>query len=308
MAEYPAGLRYFSGVVNVMSAVNYPLITIGVSAYNRKDYLQQSLDSLINQSYPNCEIIVVDDGSSDGTAEMMREKYPHIKYVYQNNAGDAAAKNHAARIAQGEFIVFNDSDDLFLPDAVMNLYNALNNNKNACSYGTYTTIDAQGNRLPTKRKAAVYPSGNITGDLLEHILVNSCATLIPLKLYQQFGGFNENLKVAADYSFYLELSLVNEFYAVQEPVFLRRRHANNISSASYKKIHTVLDVLEDFLQRHTELEAKYAQRIRRRRADLHNKLYREAAREKLAEQKKIHAREAFKYIRSVRNFFRMIFG
>ena len=85
-----------------------PLISIGVSTYNRREYLKFSLDSLLAQTYKNCEIIVIDDGSTDGTAEMMQECYPQIKYVYQANAGDAAAKNHAAALAQGEYIVFND--------------------------------------------------------------------------------------------------------------------------------------------------------------------------------------------------------
>ena len=58
-------------------------------------------------------------------AEMMAAEYPQIRYIYQENAGDAAAKNHAAREAHGEYIVFNDSDDLFLPDTVERLYNAL---------------------------------------------------------------------------------------------------------------------------------------------------------------------------------------
>ena len=70
----------------------YPLITIGVSAYNRANYLPFCLDSLLAQTYPNCEIIVIDDGSSDNTRELMQTKYPQIKYVYQENAGDAAAK------------------------------------------------------------------------------------------------------------------------------------------------------------------------------------------------------------------------
>ena len=291
-----------------MATGNYPLISIGVSTYNRKDYLQLSLDSLLNQSYPNCEIIVVDDGSSDGTAEMMREKYPQIKYVYQENAGDAAAKNHVARLAGGEYIVFNDSDDLFLPDAVMRLYNALDGRSDACSYGNYTTIDAEGKMLPTKRKTAVYPSGKITENLLQHILVNSCASLIPLELYKRYGGFNEKLKVAADYSFYLNLSLASEFFAVQEPVFLRRRHSSNISSASYSKINTVLMVFEKFLQENPELEKLYKRTIRARRADLHSKLYREAAREKLSAELKTHARAAFSYRKNFRNFWRMLFA
>ncbi len=292
-----------------MEKQNYPLITIGVSTYNRKDYLQQSLDSLLNQSYPNCEIIVIDDGSSDATDVMMREKYPQIKYVFQKNAGDAAAKNHAAKLANGDFIVFNDSDDMFLPDAVERLYNALpENDPTAISYGTYITINADGEQLPTKRKVAIYPSGVITGDLLEHIIVNNCATLMPVELYRKHGGVNEKLKAAYDYAFFLKLSCHCSFIAVQEPVFLRRRHSSNVSSASYAKLHTVWQVVERFLQDHPEVEKEYAGIVRCRRADLHSKLYREAKREKLAAEQKMHAQAAFRNRKTFRNFWRMLFA
>ena len=285
----------------------YPLVTIGVSAYNRKDYLPECLDSLLAQSYPACEIIVIDDGSTDGTGAMMKAQYPQIKYVYQENAGDAAAKNHAAKLAQGEYIVFNDSDDVFLPDAVERLYNAIKDKeKSAISYGTYTTIDSAGNKLPTKRKAAVFPSGKIVGKLLQHIIVCNCGTLMPLEVFRKAGMFNSELKVSYDYALFLELSLKSDFYAVQEPVFLRRRHGNNLSGASYAKILTVSRVFEDFVSRHQDVAEKFAGIIRLRRGDFHNKLYREARREKLAEQMRHHARSAFKYQPNLKTFFRML--
>ena len=143
----------------------FPLVTIGVSACNRKELLRSCLESLLKQSYKNIEIIVVDDGSSDGTAEMMSAEFPQIKYIYQENSGDAAAKNHAAMLAQGKYIVYNDSDDLFLPDSVEKLYNAVKDKPNACSYGNYITIDPEGKEQPTKQKVSVYPSGKITGEL-----------------------------------------------------------------------------------------------------------------------------------------------
>ena len=98
-----------------------PLLTIGVSAYNRENFLPECLDSLLAQSYPNIEIIVVDDGSVDNTKALVTEKYPQVRYIYKENGGDASAKNLAAKEAKGEFIVFNDSDDLFYPDAVESL-------------------------------------------------------------------------------------------------------------------------------------------------------------------------------------------
>ena len=284
-----------------------PLISIGVSTYNRKDYLKLSLDSLLAQTYPNCEIIVVDDGSVDGTGEMVKACYPQVKYVYQANAGDSAAKNHAAKLAQGEYIVFNDSDDVFLPDAVERLYNAIKDKeKTAISYGTYITIDPDGNELPTKRKVTVYPSGQITGKLISHILVNCTATLMPRKLFLQNGGLGNERQVAADYALYLKLSLQIDFYAVQEPVFLRRRHGGNISQVSYTKQSVVLKVLENFLAGNPEVQTRYQQQIRYRLADLHNKLCREARREKLHSEAKMHAKTAFKLKPTIKNFCRML--
>ena len=274
--------------------INLPLITIGVSAFNRKDYLKLSLNSLLNQTYPNCEIIVIDDGSTDGTDLMMQEEYPQITYVKQPNGGDASAKNHAARIAKGKYIVFNDSDDLFLPDSVERLYNALpKNNKNAISYGTYQTIDALGNELPTRRKMDKYPSGNILENLLTHIIVNSCGTLIPVDLFNKYNGFDTSLRVCHDYDFFLKLAKDYNFYAIQEPVFLRRRHGNNLSSASYNKILIANNVFETFIKNNPDIKNKFPKIVKRRRANLQNKLYREAKKEKLKLETKTHAKNAF---------------
>lgn len=281
-----------------------PLITIGVSAYNRKNYLPQSLDSLLNQTYPNIEIIVVDDGSTDGTAELMRSRYPQVKYVYQENAGDAAAKNHAAELASGEYIVFNDSDDLFYPDAVERLYNALDPaDKNSCSYGTYQTIDANGNEMPTKRKLAVYPSGDITKELCKHIIINNCGTLIPRKMFFEAGPLNPALRVSYDWALFLEMSTKSKFHAVQEPVFLRRRHGSNISSATCDKEMIVLAVFENFLACHPEVAERFPDVVSKRYGALHRKVYREALKEKRFQEAKVHAGKAFHFEKNVKNLF-----
>ena len=294
--------------MNSESRTAYPLISIGVSAYNRKDYLKQCLDSLLAQTYPNLEIIVIDDGSSDGTSEMMAECYPDITCIRQENGGDASAKNHAARVAKGEYIVFNDSDDLFYPDAVMRLYEALPSSGKACSYGTYQTIDADGMELPTKRKMKHYPSGNIIEYLLRHVIVNNCGTLIPRQLFMESGGFDTSLRVMYDYNFFLELSLKSEFYAVQNPVFLRRRHGSNLSNANYSKMQIANSVYKNFVARHPELQLSYPRIIRRRYSDMQNRLYREAKRENMKKEAAIHAREFYRLNPGVKSFFRMIFS
>ena len=282
-----------------------PLVTIGVSTYNRRELLRSSLDSLLAQSYENCEIIVVDDGSSDETDAMMSAEFPQIKYIYQENSGDAAAKNRAAREGKGEYIVFNDSDDLFLPDAVEKLVNALPDGGNACSYGTYQTINAEGEKVPTKGKVDQYPSGRITGDLISHILVNNCGTLIPRQLFLDKGGFNSELKVSYDYDFFLRLSLNTEFYAVQEPVFLRRRHDSNMSSGSYEKLSVTYSVVRNFINDNPPLNSIFSDLIVARIADFHNKLRRAALAEGLGEEALFHAKEAMRLAPSVKNALRL---
>lgn len=283
-----------------------PLITIGVSAYNRKEYLSLCLDSLIAQTYPNCEIIVVDDGSTDGTEKMMQEKYPSITYIYQENAGDAAAKNHAARLAKGEYIVFNDSDDLFLPDTVERLYKALEGRKNCCSYGTYQTIDAEGNFLPTKGKVKNYPSGNILPVLLQHIIVNCCATMMPLKLFLEHGAFDSSLRAVHDYALFLRLASGYEFFALAQPAFLRRRHNSNLSSANYGKTMTVFSVFDAFIRENPLVKEKYSRIVSKRYADLHNKLCREALKEKRKKEALFHAKASFKLTPSLKGLYRLI--
>ncbi len=283
-----------------------PLITIGVSAYNRADFLPECLDSLLAQTYPNCEIIVVDDGSTDNTAQIMAERYPQIKYIRKENGGDASAKNRAAAAAAGEYIVFNDSDDVFLPDAVARLYETVKGKTNACSYGGYITIDKDGNRLPTKSKVATLPSGRITETLIRHIVVNNCGTLLPLHAYRAAQGFDEKLKNSYDYKLMLTLSAAMDFYAVEEPVFLRRRHGNNLSAASYDKLKNVLEILTGFLAEHPEIHAKYAASVKKRLAALHSKLAREAKKEKRSAEQKYHSAEAYKHAKTIKNLFRLI--
>ncbi len=258
-----------------------PEITVGVSTFNRKDYLRESLESLQNQTFHDFEIIVVDDGSTDGTREMIRRDFPGIRYLYQENQGDAAAKNKVAAHARGRYLVFNDSDDLFLPDALERLYAPLVNDPDGCSYGQYITIDSAGNRLPTKNKMKIFPSGNILPDLILHIIVHSCATLMPLKLFRQIGGHDITLLCGHDYKLALELAVRTGFHAIEKPVFLRRRHSTNLSSTNYEKMSLILKVLNEFLEKYPDVRGKYGAAIRKRFAALHGKLAREAKKELL---------------------------
>lgn len=109
-----------------------PLISIIVPVYNVKDYLEKCLQSICGQTYKNLEIILIDDGSSDGSGELcdlFAQRDGRIKVIHQANAGQSAARNRGLDIAQGEFLGFVDSDDWIEPDMYEFLYRLLKENE-----------------------------------------------------------------------------------------------------------------------------------------------------------------------------------
>jgi len=94
-----------------------PTVSVIIPAYNRADYIQETVESVLSQTYTDYEIIVINDGSKDGTEEALRAWIDNgsIRYVWQENQGEAASRNHAMQLADGKYYAFLDSDDLFLP-------------------------------------------------------------------------------------------------------------------------------------------------------------------------------------------------
>ena len=105
---------------------NKPFFSIVVPTYNRAGFICKAIDSVLNQTFNKFELIIVDDGSTDNTSEIVN-KYsdPRIKYFYQENKERSAARNEGIRRSTGEYITFLDSDDYYLPQRLGNLYNGI---------------------------------------------------------------------------------------------------------------------------------------------------------------------------------------
>ena len=222
-----------------------PKVSICVPTYNRKDYLRETLDSIFAQTYKDYEVVVVDDGSTDGTAEMLKDiDYP-IRYHWQKNSGDAAARNKMIKLAKGEFITFIDSDDLLMPDAVDRMIQVMQaEGGDVIVYGPYLRIDQNG-QVYGKFKTRLH-SGQITKHLFQNIFVYSCGSMFPKKVLETANGFDTSLPVCSDYDLWLRLSLKYRFIALAEPTFKRRRHTGNLSAASTENRILELKVLERF--------------------------------------------------------------
>ncbi|MCD4832101.1 MAG: glycosyltransferase [Anaerohalosphaeraceae bacterium] len=222
-----------------------PNVSICIPTYNRKDLLRETLASVFAQTYTDFEVVIVDDGSTDGTRQMLEEGGYDVRYHWQENAGDAAARNTLIKLAGGKYISFLDSDDLLFPSAIEKMVSVIPDDKDdVIVYGPYVAIDAAGSVLKRKKKKLY--SGNITNYLFENILIHSCGSMFPKKALLDAGGFDPSLPVCSDYDLWLRLSLKYDFIAVDEPVFKRRRHSGNISRICFANRDTEFRVLENF--------------------------------------------------------------
>lgn len=220
-------------------------ISICIPTYNRKEYLRETIESILAQSYKNYEIVIVDDGSTDGTKEMIKSLNVPVTYYRQENSGDAATRNKLIELAKGNYISFIDSDDLLLPDAIERMVNAVESEKkDVIVYGTYFRIDEKG-FLFSKSKRKLY-SGYITNELFQTIIVHSCGSMFPKKIFNGPVTFDTSLRICSDYDLWLQLSMQYKFAALDYPTFKRRRHPQNLSKPCYENCLIELSVLKNF--------------------------------------------------------------
>ena len=222
-----------------------PVISICIPTYNRKHYLSKALESAFAQTYKDYEVTVLDDGSTDGTGEMIKNAGYDFRYYRQENQGEARTCNRLIELARGKYISFLHSDDLLFPDAIERMVNAAESQPDdVVVYGNYFRIDEHGN-ICGKSKRKLY-SGNITDRLFADIIVHPNGSIFPKKALQEAGGFDTSLKACYDYKLELKMSLKYRFVALDKPTFMRRRHSSNNSQDSFANRKTELDMLSDF--------------------------------------------------------------
>lgn len=224
-----------------------PKVSICIPTYNRKNYLKGTLESVFAQTYKDYEVVIVDDGSTDRTEQMIKQSNYTVRYFWQNNSGVSKARNKLIELAKGEYITFIDSDDLLFQYAVEDLMNLVEcNDSDIVAYSSYVGIDASGNAV--KRKTRKLPSGYIAAYLFEYIYVHSCGTMCRKNMLEEAGGFDISLPVCSEYALWLKLSLKYAFVPAARPTFKRRRHSGNLSAYSFANRMIELEVLEHVYQ------------------------------------------------------------
>src|ERR687886_1714098 len=222
-----------------------PLISVIIPVYNGGNTIRTTIESVLNQTFTNLELIVVNDGSQDSTLAVLNEiQDSRLKVFSFPNAGVSTSRNRGLAQAKGEFISFLDADDLWTPDKLEAQLKALQENPQAAvAYSWSDWIDESGQFLRAGGHITV--NGNAYEKLLLRDFVESGSNpLIRKQALEEVGTFDESIAFAEDWDLWLRLAARSAFGAVPSPPVLYRISPNSASFNVWKMEAGSLKVIE----------------------------------------------------------------
>ena len=247
-----------------MDSFDPALISVVMPCYNMSSYVHEAITSVLQQSYASVELIVVNDGSSDGSTEIIQDlaqAHPdRIRLLYQNRAGPYAARNQGLALAQGNFVAFLDADDYWHPDTLSALHAALTESRADLAYCGWQNVGADAENLQPYVPPAIEDH-----TALLHIL-KACpwpinGVLIRRQLLDSLRGFSERRATAMDYDLWLRM-LAHKPHFVRVPevlAFYRHYSRDDATIPRWRQVIDAVAVRKDFVRRNPELIAAFSQ-------------------------------------------------
>jgi len=217
------------------------LVSVVIPCFNGARYIAAAIRSVQEQHWSELEIIVVDDGSTDGSADLVAANFPDVRLLRQANQGAAAARNHGVRQARGSWIAFLDADDIWLPGKLKAQSDMLRAEPAARVVYTAWQVWAGEAPMPDAAEAESLlagaddaarwagPSGWIYPDLLLDCALWTSTVVVHRSVLDEIGMFDTDLHIGEDYDLWLRASRVTRILRVDRPCALYRAHAESIT-------------------------------------------------------------------------------
>jgi glycosyltransferase involved in cell wall biosynthesis len=266
---------------------NRSLVSVVIPAYNSEKFIAETLDSVLAQTYRPIEVIVVDDGSTDRTADIVKKYETRfagstnptdstnktsktskttetgLTYLYQKNCGPSAARNSGMAAARGDYIAFLDADDCWLPHTLERLTGYMESHPGvSLVFGDAGSFGPGGVLFPSAFAKFGCPEQDNEGvvqkafeRLLEGNFILTGTVLVKKECLDRLGGFNEALHYGEDYDLWVRIALFERIGCLREPVMKRRVHDTNLSKNEARFHDAKISFMENFA-------VKYAARIR----------------------------------------------
>lgn len=215
-----------------------PLISIITPTYNHENFIGRCIESVLAQTYPHWEQIIIDDGSTDGTSKVVSQYQDgRIKYIRQNNIGVWRLNetyNRALQCSQGEFVTILEGDDFWPRYKLERQFAAFDRREVVLSWGKAASIDSNGKIIAINPKNLKWFNGRSKGELLNKLLINNfipaCTVMCRKDVLLSCGGFKQPKNMpCVDYPTWLELILYGEFSPVDELLGYWRQHEKQVT-------------------------------------------------------------------------------
>lgn len=204
-----------------IKATTTPWVSVIIPTFNRRRFLGQAIDSVLAQTYTDFELIVVDDGSTDPTPELLAAYGPSIKVIRQPNQGVSAARNAGIRASTGELVALLDSDDHWLPRKLERQIDLFAAHPDAQICQTEEIWIRNGVRVNPKKKHRKH-SGMIFEKTLPLCLVSPSAVILRRSLFDEVGLFDERLPACEDYDLWLRITWKYPVHLIDTPLIVKR--------------------------------------------------------------------------------------
>ena len=214
----------------LLQVKNKDSITVIITSYNRGEIIGRAVDSVLGQTRSADEIILVDDGSSDNTDQLIKEKYPDIKYIWQENRGIGHARNTGISQARGIWIAFLDSDDEWLPSKLKDQLKTLQHQPDYKICHTNEIWIRNGKRVNPMKKHEK-SGGLIFKNCLPLCIISPSSVIIHRSVFEEHGLFDESLPVCEDYDLWLRFCAFSPILYLEKPQIIKYGgHSDQLSN------------------------------------------------------------------------------
>jgi len=243
-----------------------PKVSAIIPTYNGARYIAETIQSALHQTYRDCEVLVVDDGSTDDTPKVVGLFGDKVRYFRKSNGGPGSARNFGIQQAQGEYIALLDHDDLWLPDRLERQVPILDSRPEVgLVYSDASLYHDDSNQSPNTCFGFYPPySGKVFKKLFEGNFVPNLTVLVRRECFEKLGLFDESgrMMMTDDYHMWLRIAAHYEFTYVPRPLGKFRLHRGNLSRDDVQMILDTRVALEDICRRYPQLVGSVLRRKR----------------------------------------------
>ena len=234
--------------------MNKPLVSVVIATYNMGQYLPLAVQSILDQTYTNLEVVIIDDGSKDDTEALIQPKLAdaRVRYLKQENQGQPRAKNNGINACKGEFVAFCDGDDLWTPNKLELQLPCFEQNPNVAVVSTdISRMDKHGVYMdaPVRQRY----SGKITEKLILTNCISFGTAIVRKDVLDSVNGFDIDLPMGIDWDLWLRISINHEFYHLNEITYLYRIWSGQMSKNYRGRIKNTFKILDKFFANNPKL-------------------------------------------------------